>query len=177
MGTSLWHHPRLQIRADILSRSDAYSDTRTTHAQAPVQHGRTALQLYFARLRALPSYGSLTSHSHHDSVHRRTIIPAVRYLLETVPSHSVATFFLSPLFIDGLKWLGEEGIAFEMCVDFEKQSGGSETVLDVVEEMMRRTWEGVSTETTDLRTRFMLGGRSFPDVIVTKRATDDRAPR
>ncbi|GAA5985764.1 hypothetical protein JCM11641_006199 [Rhodosporidiobolus odoratus] len=99
---------------------------------APVHHGSSALSAYFTRLFALPSLIQLTSTLGYPPV------TSVRYLLQSSPRG----FFLQPPFIDGLKHLGERGIAFDLTLDVRSENTGGVGVLEDAQEMITRVREG-----------------------------------
>ncbi|ORY81740.1 hypothetical protein BCR35DRAFT_303869 [Leucosporidium creatinivorum] len=101
---------------------------------APVHLGPTALSSYFTRLTSLPSLAAFTSRS---STPNLSPIRSCRYLLQDSPKG----FFLTDNFIAGLKWLGEEGIAFDMTLDVTQVEG----VLDDAVECVQRVREGQTT--------------------------------
>ncbi|KAI5481456.1 amidohydrolase family protein [Pseudohyphozyma bogoriensis] len=112
---------------------------------APVHHGRTAPSLYLDRLLALPSVQSLGG---------RSLIKSFRYLVEESPKG----FFTSEPFIDGLKWCGEEGFAFDLTVDASKR--GNE-VLEEVMECISKTHLG---QAPGQETRFILDHLCKPPI-------------
>lgn len=116
-------------------------------SQAPVHLGPTALASYFTRLNALPSLASFTAQS---SSPNSSPIPSCRYLLQDSPKG----FFLTENFIAGLKWLGEQGIAFDMTLDATQQEGVLEDAVDAIQKVREGQEEGKET-------RFILGKLRF----------------
>ncbi|KPV74726.1 uncharacterized protein RHOBADRAFT_44246 [Rhodotorula graminis WP1] len=87
---------------------------------APVHHGRAALALFQSRLLALPSLQALAERLGYAPV------KSFRYLLQDSPPG----FFQSDSFVDGLKWLGENGYAFDMTLDVTHEETGRTRVLE-----------------------------------------------
>lgn len=107
---------------------------------APVHLGALALSAYFTRLEALPSLMKLG-----------VPISSVRYLLQDCPRG----FFLSDKFVEGLQWLGEKGVGFDMTLDVVQL--GAEVLEDAVD-CIQQVREG---QAVGKQTRFILGAR-FP---------------
>lgn len=110
--------------------------------QAPVHHGRAALERYLERLRASPPYQQWCQSA------QREVVTSVRFLLQDCPQG----FFLEPSFIEGLRYLGQQGIAFDMTLDSVKQW---DEVLDDAATCISQVWRGV--EDDNQKTRFILG--------------------
>jgi len=87
---------------------------------APVPAGRAALEGYMNQVRG--RCGSAWS-----------LIKGVRYLVQDKPIGTM----LQPDFVDGLRWLGENGFAFDLGVD--ARSGGVEQLRET-SEMMKRIY-------------------------------------
>jgi L-rhamnono-1,4-lactonase len=68
-----------------------------------------------------------------DDVWRK--VCGVRYLVQDKP----AGVMLKPEFVDGLRWLGREGLAFDLGVD--ARQGGLHQLREAVE-MMERVYNG-----------------------------------
>lgn len=115
-----------------------------------MHQGPTALASFFERLNALPSLASLTARS---SSPNSSLIKSCRYLLQDSPKG----FFLTDKFVAGLRWLGEQGIAFDMTVDSVQQEGILEDVIDTVQ----RVREG---QEKSKQTRFIIGESVFCSV-------------
>ncbi|GJN90504.1 hypothetical protein Rhopal_003515-T1 [Rhodotorula paludigena] len=109
---------------------------------APVQHGRAALSLFHSRLLALPSLVALTERLGYPP------IKSFRYLLQDSPPG----FFQTDAFIDGLKWLGENGYAFDITVDVTDEQTGRVKVLDDAIDAIERVREG---QQADSKTTFI----------------------
>ncbi|KAL5336073.1 amidohydrolase family protein [Aspergillus crustosus] len=92
---------------------------------APVPGGPEALEKYIALVRERATNEEIWSK-----------IRGVRYLVQDKP----AGVMLEPAFIEGLKWLGRKGLAFDLGVD--ARQGGIWQLEEAVE-MLRRTFEGV----------------------------------
>lgn len=120
--------------------------------QAPVHCGAKALESYIARLDALPSLLSLSlassSLSNGTSGASRPI-KSFRYLLQDSPEG----FSTSTEFIDGLKYLGANGYAFDMTVDAGPKQRGPE-VLEEAITCISKVREGQDEAT---ETKFILG--------------------
>lgn len=99
---------------------------------APVPGGPTALDKYIALAK---------ERTQTEEVWRR--LRGVRYLVQDKP----AGVMLQSDFIAGLKWLGKQGLAFDLGVD--ARQGGLGQLREAVE-MMRRAHEGVADEKTKL---------------------------
>ncbi|KAL4910783.1 hypothetical protein BDW74DRAFT_2608 [Aspergillus multicolor] len=96
---------------------------------APVPGGPEVLEKYMAL--AKERVGS-------DEVWRK--VRGVRYLVQDKP----AGIMLQPAFIEGLKWLGRNGLTFDLGVDARQ---GGIWQLEEAAELMRRVYDGV--EETD----------------------------
>ncbi|KAI9374357.1 hypothetical protein BJX61DRAFT_315050 [Aspergillus egyptiacus] len=92
---------------------------------APVPGGVAALEKYM---------GLVRERARTDEVWEK--ISGVRYLVQDKP----AGVMLQPGFIEGLKWLGRQGLSFDLGVD--ARQGGIWQLEEAVD-MMRRTFEGV----------------------------------
>lgn len=92
---------------------------------APVPGGSDSLERYMALVR-----GRTKTHE----VWRK--VRGVRYLVQSEP----AGVMLQPKFVDGLRWLGRQGLTFDLGVD--ARQGGLHQLREAVE-MMARVYEGV----------------------------------
>ncbi|GAA5840204.1 hypothetical protein JCM9279_002309 [Rhodotorula babjevae] len=99
---------------------------------APVHHGRAALALFQSRLLALPSLQTLAERLGYSPV------KSFRYLLQDSPPG----FFQRDSFIDGLKWLGENGYAFDMTLDVTHEETGRTRVLEDAIDAIERVRDG-----------------------------------
>ncbi|GAA6051717.1 hypothetical protein JCM3770_002698 [Rhodotorula araucariae] len=99
---------------------------------APVQHGRAALSLFHSRLLALPSVVALTERLGYAPV------KAFRYLLQDSPPG----FFQRDLFLDGLRWLGENSYAFDLTLDVTHEETGRTKILEDAIDAIERVREG-----------------------------------
>ncbi|KAL4766075.1 uncharacterized protein BDW70DRAFT_41315 [Aspergillus foveolatus] len=95
---------------------------------APVPGGPDALEKYMALVK---------ERAGSEEVWRK--IRGVRYLVQDKP----AGVMLQPAFIEGLKWLGRQGLTFDLGVD--ARQGGIWQLEEAVE-MMRRVYEGVEEQ-------------------------------
>lgn len=111
---------------------------------APVHHGRAALSLLHSRLLALPSLQALAERLGYAPV------KSFRYLLQDSPPG----FFQRDAFVDGLKWLGEQGYAFDMTLDVTHQETGRSKVLEDAIDAIERVREG---QEPGKQTVFILG--------------------
>lgn len=111
---------------------------------APVHHGRAALSLFHSRLLALPSLQALAERLGYAPV------KSFRYLLQDSPPG----FFQRDAFVDGLKWLGEQGYAFDMTLDVTHQETGRSKVLEDAIDAIERVREG---QEPGKQTVFILG--------------------
>lgn len=118
------------------------------------------MQAYFQRLYTLPSYLALSlaaspfsDQNLSDSPRASGVIKSCRYLVQSSPKG----FLLEDKFIDGLKWLGEQGIAFDMTVDAGPHLQGP-CVLEEVISCILKVREG---QAEGLQTRFVIGEISF----------------
>ena len=111
---------------------------------APVHHGRAALALFQSRLLALPSLQALADRLGYSPV------KSFRYLLQDSPPG----FFQRDSFIDGLKWLGENGYAFDMTLDVTHEETGRTRVLEDAIDAIERVREG---QEEGKQTVFILG--------------------
>ncbi|KAL4920332.1 hypothetical protein BDW62DRAFT_15950 [Aspergillus aurantiobrunneus] len=92
---------------------------------APVPGGPGALEKYMALVK---------ERAKSDGIWRK--VRGVRYLVQDKP----AGIMLQPAFIEGLKWLGRRGLAFDLGVDARQ---GGIWQLEEAAEMMRRVYGGV----------------------------------
>jgi L-rhamnono-1,4-lactonase len=95
-------------------------------APVPAGPGKLARYLSLAKQR-----------SRTEEVWRK--VRGVRYLVQDKPAGTM----LAPGFIEGLKWLGQKKLAFDLGVD--ARQGGLWQLREAVE-MMRRVYDGVSEE-------------------------------
>ncbi|BGP08256.1 hypothetical protein JCM10049v2_004103 [Rhodotorula toruloides] len=99
---------------------------------APVHLGRARLEEYFSQLTTQPSLATLTARLGYSP------IQAVRYLLQDSPPG----FFLRDDFIDGLRWLGEQGLAFDLTLDVTHEETGKTKVLEDAVDAIERVRAG-----------------------------------
>ena len=92
---------------------------------APVPGGRAALETYMTQVK---------QRARTEEVWRK--VCGVRYLVQSEP----AGMMLKPGFVDGLRWLGTQGLTFDLGVD--ARQGGLHQLREAVE-MMARVYEGV----------------------------------
>ncbi|KAL2809611.1 amidohydrolase family protein [Aspergillus granulosus] len=100
---------------------------------APVPGGPGALEKYMSLVR---------ERTGSDEVWQR--VRGVRYLVQDKPSGVM----LRPEFVEGLKWLGRQGLTFDLGVD--ARQGGIWQLEEAVE-MLRRVYEGVDNEGDKVR--------------------------
>lgn len=112
--------------------------------------GSKALKSYIARLDALPSLLSLSlaSSSLANGASSRPI-KSFRYLLQDSPEG----FSTSDDFIDGLKYLGANGYAFDMTLD----AGPKQRGPDVLEEAITCISKVREGQNESKETKFILG--------------------
>lgn len=112
--------------------------------------GSKALKSYIARLDALPSLLSLSlaSSSLANGASSRPI-KSFRYLLQDSPEG----FSTSDDFIDGLKYLGANGYAFDMTLD----AGPKQRGPDVLEEAIACISKVREGQNESKETKFILG--------------------
>ncbi|CEQ39690.1 SPOSA6832_01243 [Sporobolomyces salmonicolor] len=120
---------------------------------APVHHGSSALELYLPRLFSQPSLVALTAKLGYAP------IKSFRYLLQDSPKG----FFLSDKFLDGLRYLGDKGYAFDMCLDATNTDVGGPLVLEDAVEAIAKVRE---LQKDGEQTRFMLDHFAKPDLTV-----------
>lgn len=106
--------------------------------------GRAQVENYFAQLRTQPSLAALTSRLGYAPV------KGVRYLLQNSPPG----FFLRDEFIDGLRWLGEQGLAFDLTLDVTHEETGKTKVLEDAVDAIERVRAG---QPEGQRTVFIIG--------------------
>lgn len=95
---------------------------------APVPAGPEALQRYMALVR---------EQTRTEDVWRK--VRGARYLLQDKPAGTM----LGKGFVEGVRWLGREGLVFDLGVD--ARQGGLWQLREAVE-MMRRVYDGVKEE-------------------------------
>ncbi|GAA5972912.1 hypothetical protein JCM21900_002866 [Sporobolomyces salmonicolor] len=120
---------------------------------APVHHGSSALELYLPRLFSQPSLVALTAKLGYAP------IKSFRYLLQDCPKG----FFLSDKFLDGLRYIGDKGYAFDMCLDATNADVGGPLVLEDAVEAIAKVRE---LQKNGEQTRFMLDHFAKPDLTV-----------
>lgn len=74
----------------------------------------------------------------------------MRYLLQDSPPG----FFLRDDFIDGLRWLGEQGLAFDLTLDVTHEETGKTKVLEDAVDAIERVRAG---QPEDKQTVFVVG--------------------
>lgn len=127
-------------------------------AWCPALHGARIMELYCAKLFELPSLVKLSATFKSRSPESKLgAIKSFRYLVQDSPPG----FLLGTKFIEGLKWIGEQGISFDLTVDTTKVGIGSK-VLEEVVECITKCREGQSNES--LQTWFILDHFSKPDL-------------
>ncbi|GAA5858060.1 hypothetical protein JCM1840_001023 [Sporobolomyces johnsonii] len=120
---------------------------------APVHLGSSALELYLPRLLSQPSLVDLTARLGYAP------IKSFRYLLQDCPKG----FFLTDKFLDGLRYLGDKGYAFDMCLDTTNKDVGGPLVLEDAVEAIAKVRE---MQKDGEQTRFMLDHFAKPDLTV-----------
>lgn len=98
-------------------------------AWAPVPGGAAVLERYMRRVREVTGTEQEVA----------TKIRGVRYLIQDKP----AGVMLNHAFMDGLKWLGRQGLTFDLGVD--ARQGGLDQLREAVE-MMKRVCEDVDED-------------------------------
>jgi len=113
-------------------------------AQAPLQHGSQAVELYLSRLLSQPSLIAYTEKLGYSP------IKSFRYLLQDSPKG----FFLTDKFIDSLDCLGKKGYAFDLTLDTTHKDTGGPLILDDAIEAISKVRE---LQKEGDQTRFILG--------------------
>ena len=131
---------------------------------APVHQGSRALELYLARLAALPSLAA------YEKKLGYAPIRSFRYLLQDSPRG----FFLDDKFVDGLDYLGRMGYAFDMTLDTTHADTRGPLVLDDAVEAISKVRE--LQKDRGYETKFILGevpsslslspSRNLPSLLV-----------
>lgn len=96
---------------------------------APVPGGAEVMERYMRRVKGVTGTDGDVSKK----------LCGVRYLIQDKP----AGVMLQSAFVEGLKWLGREGLTFDLGVD--ARQGGLGQLREAVE-MMKRVYEGVDKE-------------------------------
>ena len=114
--------------------------------QAPVLHGAAALERYIPRVLDCPSLVALTEKLGYAP------IKSFRYLLQDSPTG----FFRTDRFIEGFRYLGERGYAFDLTLDVTHEHTGRTKILDDAVDAIERVHRDQAPEK---QTRFIFGAR------------------
>lgn len=109
---------------------------------APVLHGAAALERYIPRLLECPSLVALTDKLGYAP------IKSFRYLLQDSPTG----FFRTDRFIEGFRYLGERGYAFDLTLDVTHEHTGRTKILDDAVDAIERVHRDQAPEK---QTRFI----------------------
>ncbi|GAA5884723.1 hypothetical protein JCM3774_005903 [Rhodotorula dairenensis] len=118
---------------------------------APVQHGAAALERYIPRLLECPSLVALTEKLGYSP------IKSFRYLLQDSPPG----FFGTEQFIEGFRYLGERGYAFDMTLDVTHEQTGRTKILEDAIDVIERVHRGQASEQ---QTRFIFDHFAKPSL-------------
>lgn len=114
-------------------------------------HGAAALERYIPRLLECPSLVALTDKLGYAP------IKSFRYLLQDSPTG----FFRTDRFIEGFRYLGERGYAFDLTLDVTHEHTGRTKILDDAVDAIERVHRDQAPEK---QTRFIFGARfSLPE--------------
>jgi hypothetical protein len=130
-------------------RSFVLTSARHVARQAPVLHGAAALERYIPRVLECPSLVALTAKLGYAP------IKSFRYLLQDSPTG----FFRTDRFIEGFRYLGERGYAFDLTLDVTHEHTGRTKILDDAVEAIGRVHRDQAPEK---QTRFIFGALCPP---------------